>query len=756
MNKQIDARSTDLVGERPTRLSDVAFAMGDLDLRALLKTLWRRKWLIVGCTMLVLVATALALTQITRQYTANASIMMNTRENRVVDIESVLSGLPADASGMRSEVEVIQSSQLIVRVVDKLRLDRDPEFNGLLRLPGWREWIVGEITDFWSNIDGSVGGESSEREFTIVVTEDPRERVLATVTRAIQGRLTVQPVQNSWVIEISFTSEDPEKAALIANTIADQYLVDQLEAKYEATRRATSWLNDRLAELRVEVEASESAVEQFRAQLGAGAGQGAELTVQQLAQLNAELILARTSRAEAEARYNQVASLLNAQGVSAAADVISSPLIQTLKQKLAELRREEAELSTQYGDRHPDIINKRAEIADTEVGITSEVQKVVSSLRTEVEVARMREQTLRTGVQELESQSFDDSLASVQLRQLEREAEASRLIYQNFLSRFKETEEQDSIQQADARIISRAEPPGGPSYPRSTLTLVIAGVFGLCMGVAFMFLLERLDNVFRSGTQIEGAFGLPTFGMVPLLKRSRRRRDILDYVLDKPASSIAESIRSLRTALLLSNVDNPPKVISLTSSVPEEGKSMTALLLAETSAKLGKSVILVDCDLRRPNLHQTLELSNEKSLVQLLDRSAEFNEVLQVHARTGIHFIAAQPIAAIAIDLLASKAFSTLIQQLRDHYQLVILDTAPTLAVADAAVIGTQSDSVLYVVRWGRTPREAVASGLRMLRDAGVRAAGVVLTQVDLRRHAQYGHADSGYYYGRYSGYYTK
>jgi capsular exopolysaccharide synthesis family protein len=754
VNKPLDVNNPSLDTGRAHRRRNEISLVGELDLRALILTLWRRKWLIVGCTSLILVVTALTLMQVTPQYSATVSIMMNTRENRVVDVESVLSGLPADTAAMLSEIEVIQSSQLIGRVVDKLRLDRDPEFNGALRPDGWRQSIK-QLLATASSIVGSATVTDIDKTVDISLVSDPSERIRATVTKAIQGRLFVQPVQRSWVIDITFTSEDREKAALIANMIADQYLVDQLEAKYEATRRATSWLNDRLAELKTDIKASEAAVEEFKAQLGAGAGQGAELTVQQLTQLNAELILARTARAEAEARYNQVASLLNSEGISAATDVISSPLIQTLEQKLAELRREEAEFSTRYGDRHPDMINKRAEIADTEAAIASEVQKVISSLRTEVSVARTREQTLRAGVQELESRSFDQGIASVQLRQLEREAEANRLVYQSFLSRFKETQEQDDIQQADARIISRAEPPGGSSYPKSTLILAIAGAVGICLGIAIAFLLERLDNVFRSPRQIETTLAMSTLGMIPLLQRSHRRRDILNYVLKKPTSAFAESIRSLRTALLLSNVDNPPKVIALTSSVPEEGKSTTAVLLAETTAKMGKSVVLVDCDLRRPNLHQTLGLSNDRSLVQLLDRSAGFDDVLQIHASTGIHFIAAQSTAANAIDLLSSRAFSTLIRQLREHYELVILDTAPTLAVADSAVIGRQSDSVLFAIRWGRTPREAVEAGVRALRDAGVRLTGAVLTQVDLRRHAQYGYGDSGYYYGRYSGYYA-
>ena len=398
-----------------------------LDLRQLLRTYWRRKWIVLGTAMLFVVVAGLILTQQTNRYTTSASIMLDTRESKVVDVESVLSGLPADTSALMSEIEVIRSTQLIGRVVDKLHLESDPEFNGALRDPHWSAAVFSPETYLPETWLAALGIREASGAVPTGGTEEANRGLRNRIIGAVQSRLFVQPVQRSLVIEVQFESESARKAALIANTIADQYLVDQLEAKFEATQRATSWLNERLEDLKDQVEASEEAVEQYKASISAGGGRSADVTEQQLTQINAELIVARTARAEAEARFNQVDTLLQNRGIGAAADVISSPLIQNLRQQLAELRREEAALSTRYGDRHPKMINIRAEIEDTLGAISREVRKVVNNLRTELEVAQTRERTLEESLEELEDRTSDISQSSVQLRQLEREAEACLL-----------------------------------------------------------------------------------------------------------------------------------------------------------------------------------------------------------------------------------------------------------------------------------------------------------------------------------------
>lgn len=728
-----------------------------IDIRAILRTFWRRKWAVISSALLFVVVTLLVVVNQTPLYTATATLMLNTRQSNVVDVDAVLSGLPANATQVLNEIEVLQSGRLIERVVDKLRLDRDPEFNdALIEDEGGVRYLDAE---YWAglvrtNILEPIGASPNSDTVPDIPPDEQARLVREGVLDAVRAGLSVQQVSYSVAITVSFTSQSPKKASLIANTIAEQYLVDQLEAKFEATSRATTWLNDRLSGLKTQVEASEAAVEAFNASVGAGAGQGAAVVTQQLTQLNAELVLARAQRAEAEARYERIAELLQQRGASAAADAISSPLIQSLRQQMAELRRREAELATRYTARHPTMINIRAEISDTASAVAAEVRKVVLGLKTELEVARSRERALQESVQSLEDDTISQNRAFVELRQLEREAEANRLIYESFLSRFKETEDQEGLAQADAQLISKAQAPLDPSYPNKPRSIALAGFGGIVFGVLVALLLEQLDNAYRTARQIELDLGLVTLGVIPRMKGRKDRRVHLDYVVSKPTSMIAEAFRGLRSALFLTNVDAPPRIIAVASSLPGEGKTTVSLLLAQTSAKLGKSVLLVDCDLRRPTLHETFASDDGPSLVELLSGEACLDEVVRHDEASGLNFIPSRSTAASAIDLLSSQRFADLVRDFRARFDTVVLDGPPTLVVSDSVPIAKQADAVIFVVKWNGAAREAVRSGVRALTDRGVVIDGVVLSQVDVASQARYGYGEAAGYYGRYRQYY--
>lgn len=747
----------------PTVRSEPAMASrlaDSIDVRRILSIVWRRKFLIAGVTLLFVLAGLYQLSRITPIYSTSATIMLNNRQTNVVDIDSVVSGLSTGHTAVGSEIQLLRSTQLLERVVEKLRLDADPEFNYRLRPQVTRNRLMGLEAYLPSTLANRLLGPAPAPESSAgsaELTDSEKRALKRSIVGALRGGMSAGPIPGTVALRIGYSSSDPRKAQLIANTIAEQYIIDQLEAKYEATRRASSWLNERLEDLRSQVEQKEAAVEAFKAQQSNRTGQGAALTSQQLTQLNSELVLARASRAEAEARYNQVAGQISGGGTSEAAESLSSPLIENLNQKLADLRRQDAELSTRYAEKHPRILNVRAEIADTRAAIEREVEKAVRSLRTELNVASAREQTLQRSVRQLEQRAFTQDQSSVELRQLEREAEATRVLYTNFLSRFKETSEQEEIQQADARIISAADLPGRPSSPNRSRSMMIVIALGLLVSAALVMLLEQLDNAFRSPEQMESALGLVTFGTIPLVKGFRKNRsDVLQYVSDKPTSGLAEACRSMRVSLSLSNVDTPPEVVLVTSSLPSEGKSTTAVLLAHAIANQGKKVVIIDCDLRRPSLHHTLKLDNTVSVLEVLTGRSELGDAIQTDHPSGLHALPARETAAQAIDLLSSKAFERMVSQLREMYDMVVLDAAPTLAVSDALVISQLSDALLYVVKWDDTPREIVSSGIDRLKENGVRVTGAVLAQVNMSKQARYGYYYSGasYYYGKYKNYY--
>ncbi|NQV44239.1 MAG: polysaccharide biosynthesis tyrosine autokinase, partial [Rhodospirillales bacterium] len=384
-----------------------------------------------------------------------------------------------------------------------------------------------------------------------------------------------------------------------------------------------------------------------------------------------------------------------------------------------------------------------------------EVSRIAKNLENEVAVAHARERSLRASLAKLEKTTTGHGRSEIQLRALEREAAANRLLFESFLNRFKETSQREELQQADARIISRAEIPVAASFPKKRLIVAIALVGSAFLGVLLVFVLERLDNGFRTAGQIEQQTGVPSLGMIPKITGKANQAHVDRYVIFKPTSSVSESIRSIRTSIMLSDVDDPPKVIALTSTLPYEGKTMLSLNLARVAAASGQRVLLIDGDLRRPRVHKSLGIANDKSIVELLNGELQMDEVCHVEDGTGLVFIPGKAVHVNPMDLLNSHAMRNLINGLRGRFDQVIIDAPPILAVADIKVIGQYSDKIIYCIKWNDTPREAAVAGLRQVIDAHLPLAGTVLTHVDVKKHAQYGYGDSGDYYGRHKEYYA-
>ena len=724
-----------------------------LDLRELGRKLWRRKGIIAGTMIGGLALCYLLLLLKTPLYTASSYVMIDPREQQVVNIEAVLSGLSADSATIETEAEVLRSRDLAEKVVAKLQLDRDPEFNKALKdeadgansakdqgfLQNWRE---------------SIFGSAEEEKLT---PEQRAEREHSRVIDTFLKKVKVAPEPLSRVIGISVTSEEPKKAASIANLVADTYVASQLELKLTATSRATNWLNDRVSALRAEVSAAERAVEAYRARSGLIQSTNSSLAAQEISEISTQLVTAQAERTAADARLKQVEGLLNSpNGVESAAEVLGSPTIQSLKEQEAELRRSVAELATEYGPRHPRLINANAQIADLQRNIRTEVNKVVESLRNQAQLARAREASLKANLDRMKGRVSELNAAEVHLHALEREAAASRSLLESFLSRSKETYEQESIQQPDARVISRADTPTKPSSPNKPVIMAGALVFFASLGMALAFMAEAMENGIRSTKEVEEDLGVPALGLIPAVKGLRGRKSKPEeYIIERPTSAFGEAIRSLRTALLLSNPDRPPKTILFTSSVPSEGKTSTTVALGRMLASVGQSVIILDADLRRPNVHRMLGGQRELGLVEWLAGEAELQQVIRKDERSGLHFIAAGMAVPNPTDILGSERTRSLLEELTKQYRFVLIDSSPVMAVSDTRVLSRLVDTTVFVVRWSETPKEAARSGLRQILDVGAPLAGVLLTLVDTRKHARYGHGDSAYYYGGVRKYYN-
>jgi capsular exopolysaccharide synthesis family protein len=696
--------------------------------KSLLRLARRELWRILAVAALVLGLAGWVAFAATPQYRATSTVVLDTREAQVVDIESVMSGLSADSSVVNTEVEVLQSRNLMDRVVAKLDLESDPEFNPDLAEPGLLERASG-----WLRAQaGPALGLPEEPP-----AEDPDFRRRQTAIDRLLERLTVRNVPLSYVFTIRLRTEDAEKSARIANTIADLYILDQLEAKFEATRRATSWLSERVSELRSALETAEERVKEYSAGTSLISENALELTNRQLKDLRERRtgLAARAGEAEMlAARLAELAAAV-ARGGEAAQGARAEAAALAEDRRLSDLAGDLARLP---GGARAEVLAARFE--DRLAAAQDRFAREATRLGVQVE-------SLDASIAELEGRISEQSGDLVELRQLQREAEANRLLYEHFLGRMKETSAQQGIQQADSRVLSPAVAPLEAASPRKGLILGLGGAAGLVLGFGLVLGREAMDDRLRAPEPLEAATGLKVMGVIPEAP-SKRRGAALKHLVEKPSSALAEAVRNLRTSILLSHVDRVPQVVMVTSSVPGEGKTTTTLMLAQNAAALGKRVLVAECDLRRRVFRAYFDLPEGGGLLDALSRETAAEEVIHADPATGLDVLPGQKSSANAADVFSSERFAEFLEELRGRYDFVFIDTPPVLAVPDARVIAGHADAVLYAVRWNATGREMVKAGLDLFDQIGVRVTGLALTQADPKRLARYGYAGYGYGYG--------
>jgi capsular exopolysaccharide synthesis family protein len=672
------------------------------------------------------------------RYLGETVVMLDPRKTQVSNMESVVSNLPADNAAIRSEIDIIRSRSVIDRIINDLHLMEDPRFNPSLSGAGWFDRLLA------SKKPQDVARQESDDRTAIA------DRLLKRLEVINDGR--------SYSITIRYQDHDPEMAAKIANAFADEYLVDQLEVKYDATQRANAWLSKRLDELRGKVSESEKAVETYRNAnhlIGVNMAGGGEETItqQQLSELNVSLLQARAERSQAEARLKAVRGMSTDQ-LETSSVVVASPLIQQLKTQEAEVRRKVADLSTRYGDRHPMMIDAKNELAGIRDKVREEIQKIIAGLQNDYDISRGKVDSLEKELATLTTQTGEGNQAMVTLHQLEGEAASNRSLYDGLLSRFKQVTEQQDLQLPDARIIERADIPLRPYFPKAWIFLLLGILLGLGAGFTIALLLEYLDRGIRSLSVAEKIFGVSGLGIIPSAAAPEGQLPT-EYVLKKPLSVYAEAIRSVRAAIHFSNVDQPPKVVMVTSSFPGEGKTMFSASFARILAKSGAKVLLIDADMRRPRVHSILSLDKTKpDLAQVLAHDASLADAIQID-ESGAHVLIAHTRPPNPQDLVGSHQMEKLLATVRQQYDMVIVDTPPIIAITDAVLIAKMVDTTVYLARWASTPREVIADGLRQLTKFNIKLAGLVLTQVDLQDRKRYGYDDYGYYHGRYKNYYT-
>lgn len=736
----------------------------EFDLRNVIRLLWRRRWVIIGIVLLVAVATTAFLLKISPKYTATTLMMVNERRNNVLAVENIIKGLDADIETINGEIEILRSRELIKEVVERLKLEEIPEINSALRPESLVAGLIRQI-DIRDQIPTEwvpaflIEGDAEE-EVSAVLTEAEAKKMMAVgVENAVLANLQVGRKGRSRVISIAYTSENPRLAALIANTLGDEYITTQLLSKFEATRMATKLLKERIGVLQDRVDRSERAVEHFRVKHGLVQGKGYDLISQQLGELNTQALNARSARDAAVGQLREAEKIIGGPGgIAMAAQVLQSDMMSALRAQYIGVQRSKAELSTVYGNQHPKMLNIAAEERDVTSKIKTEVSKIVRNLENATRLANARLGALENNLTALKKQAATANEASVHLRALERESKADRTLLETFLARFKESQAQEDlgIQRADARLFSRAAVPVRPSYPKKGPTLMAAMFSALLFGCALVFGLDKLDRGFRSGQQITESIGVPVFGLMPMMKGGRRTSaNVADYIFENPTSAMAESLRTLHTGLLMSQVDKPIKTVLVTSSVPLEGKTTLVTSLARSRSLAGQRVVVIDTDLRKPSIHAIHNIPSEPGLVEVLMGEAELQDVIVKDEKTGVFLVPAGSYAPSPADLLASVQMRNIVAALEGAFDLVMLDCAPLSAVSDARLLSRIVNSTIFVIRWADTRREVVKGCMEKLITDGNRDIGVVLSKVNVKQHARYGYSDSGLYVGKNKKYYT-
>jgi capsular exopolysaccharide synthesis family protein len=709
----------------------------------LMRRLWRQRFLILVITSLFAVTAIIVAKMMPAYYVSEARVLVGVPGLRVLNnMESILADISPDADRIQNEGYIIASRDIAGRTIDKLSLAKDPEFNPALAKPGLLGRTLNWLRDTGPGraIDKAIGGSSTPVGEAVDARNQMVDQLLAHVE--------VAPLGRSHVVAIRVRSVQPQTSAAIANTMAALYLERQKEDKVEATNDADKFLADRIAQLRDQVAQSDQAVEDYRRKYGLYKGASAGVTSQQLTELNSQLIIAQTAKAQADSRLQEAQTLkgasVNSQSVP---EVLQSPLIASLKTQAAEADRRVADLAARVGSRHPQLMAARAEAGAIYGRINSEVSNIIAGLRKEADAANRRYEDLRQTFEKLKNQMGGVNDKQIRLDALERDATVNRNLLEQMLSRSKEMIGQGELQRPNAKLISAAAPPNAPAFPSKVVIVFLGIAMGGMASVMTALLRDKLDQTFRRGDQVEAATGLSVLALVPQL--SGRTAPTMAVMRD-PVSPYSEALRKLYIGLELSETTVSPKKIMFASAVPDEGKSVIVASLGRMLASHGRRVLLIDCDWRRPSLHTVFRVPNRGGLASLLTGEESPDETTVItDTISGVDVVVAGEFTPEAVRYMASDRIATILNGFAEQYDLVLLDTPPVLVGAEVLALARAVDKVAFVIRWGKTQREDSMDALKQLLEAQADVAGVVLSRVDAKRYRRYGRGQMDYQYDR-------
>lgn len=707
-----------------------------IDLLQYWRIVMMHKWGIAALVIIVTTLVAVIMKGVVPVYSAKSTMMIESQEAKVSSVEEIYGLNSSGKEYFLTQFEILKSRRIAERVVDLLGLMEEPEFLPKEESLFSRTIVelvlqpIKEMLPFLSQPDNESTVSSERADYM------GRQKVID----AVLGRIAISPIRNTQLVKIGFESESPELAALVANTIPSVYISGHLEAKMDMTHKATAWLSERRLVLRETLADSEQRLHQFREENDlVDSRQGVEgLVSQELNQLTSQLSEARRKLSQAESIYRVVQDR-SYRKLEALPEVLNHSTIQDIQRVEEAASRKVSELGRRYGPKHPKMVAAQAELSSVQANKRNQIKTLVAGIESEYESAIDDVDSLDRQLGAAKKSFQKVSRKATRFMELRREVDINQELYSTFLKRFTETAGSGDFSQANARITDSAIVPLNPSKPNKKLMVIMAMIISGIIGVMIAFLYEALHDGVRSVADVESKLSMRLLGMLPNVPHRRKKRLSTYVFFEDKARAFQEAFRSLRTSLMLSNIESSVKIITVTSTMPNEGKSTVASNLAFALGQMEK-VLLIDADLRKPSLGNMFHLpSYHSGLSNLISDTASAKECIISDEQGGIDFMPAGAMPSNPQELLGSKRFEDILKALSAKYDRIILDSAPILAVGDPLLLSSLSDTVLYVVKADTVSIKAVKRGLGRLMQVGARVDGIVLNQIDANRADGYG-----------------
>ncbi len=696
----------------------------------------RRNSALTFFIVLVLVVTVGSLTT-TPVYKASTRVLIDKESQNIVDVRGMYYESFYAEDYYQTQYELIKSSATALKVVKNLNLARRPEFNTALKKG------EGGITGILTNMLGISSGDSP-------AVPAVSEGLAEALAKKVQGGLSVEPVKNSRIVNISFQYPNAALAAEIANGIANAYVEQVLDIRMGTAKQAVEWMSKKIDEQKAKLEQSQRALQEYMKDKDIVALENKEtITPKKLENLSAQLVVSEAKRREAEALYSQVKGLSSSLPQALTVPVIAGdPVVQSLRSEEIKIDNDMLETSKKYGYKHPQMIRLKEDLRAVREKMLSEVKRVVTSVKNDYELAKAREASLRNQFSQGKGEAASLSEKSIEFDVLKREVESNQQMYEALLKRIKETSLVEEVKSFNIYIVDRAEVPKGPIKPRKFYNILLSIIIGMFGGVGVAFFLEYVDDTFKTPEDVEGKLSVPLLGVIPVVKKADMPDGGIETLAHAdPKTNISETYKALRTSILLSSVE-PVKSFVVTSSVENEGKTTTAINLAISFAQLEQQVLLVDADLRKPKIHSVFGLDNSVGLSNYLTRQI-IQDIIKKSDIPNLNIIPAGPLPPNPSELLSSKRMKDFIDNATERFDIVIFDTAPLITVTDTTILSAVANGTVLVIRSGKTSFDLARRATKLLTDANSRILGTVLNGMDTKKEG-YKYLYPYYYdYGR-------